>query len=90
MGYTAPTRIPYPIQSAQVELRSERVEAPADDVLLRLRQAAPDGLLEVGAGQQAALERERLELPRGRAVGGGGEDGDQRPWAYTRPLLSST
>ena len=62
----------------------------ADDVLLRLRQAAPDGLLEVGAGQQPALEREGFELPRGRAVGGGGEDGDQRPWAYTRPLLSST
>jgi len=28
-GYTIPTRTPYPIQSAQVELRSERVQAPA-------------------------------------------------------------
>jgi len=29
MGYTAPTRTPYPMKSAEAELRSERVQAPA-------------------------------------------------------------
>jgi len=55
-GYTTPTRTPYHIESAQVELRSGRVVAPALD---NFRNDALR-LLKMGASSSRELRSEHL------------------------------